>query len=207
MGEQRCPAVEEALGGPGVATLYGEAGAGKTSLALYMSRLLCGPRPCYYVSSEGLGFLERASGLGIPLESLTVTEVFDLLDLAEALVGSPIPLYRYQLVVVDSVNYPYRRMVGEEGAYTLFSYILAYTYSLAERYASSFILTAQVHLGGEEGLEPVGRGALWMWSNVVARVERRGPQRALVFEKPRSLDGAEAVFEITEAGVVWLECP
>ncbi len=194
---------------PGLSTLYGEAGAGKTSLALHALKTMCGSGSCYYVSSEGLGFLERAVGLGIDLSRLVVSEAWDLLDLVEVVVAYSPRLRGHRLVVVDSVNYPYRRMAGEEEAFTLFSYILAYMRSFSERYAVPFLLTAQIHYGGGEGdgLEPVGGSALRLWSRGLARVERTGVpgERRIIFEKP--WEGLEAVFEITGRGVVWKHCP
>ena len=210
-----CRPVDRLLEAPGLTTVYGPAGAGKTSLALYAVKTACRttggePGKCYYISTEGFQFLERAAKMGVDLEALLVSEAMDLLDLLDILHTGLSKPYMYRLVVVDSVNYAYRLMAGERQAYTLFSYILGFARRVSEKYALPFIATAQVHAkpGEESGraeLEAVGSKPLFFWSSQVIRLERRQDnRRILVVEKPG--DSVEAEFEIREDGIEWLNC-
>ncbi len=190
--------------------IYGEAGAGKTVLALEAVRTLCS-RQCLYITTEGLDFLKRAASIGINLRNLVVYEAFDLNDIVEALnmllaFGNS----SYKIIVVDSVNAPFRNEAVHPEAVLKLMYIVAALQSISAARNIPVILTGQVH-SVDNGLEAVGINVMRPWLDCIARVLRLEAKgyRMIVFEEcERKLPYTVCCFRITSSGVNWLSrCP
>ncbi len=198
-----CKPVDELAQDSRVVLVYGEAGAGKTTLALYLLSLRCGS--CIYVSTERLDFLKRLEGMGtLDLSRLTVYEAFDYTDFLDVLFYSRLAMA--DAVAVDSIN-AYARGGEEPQLYTML--LAAALRQLSERLGILVVETAQVHFNPETGeLEPVLGSALELWADTLIEVERRpGGRRLLKLKKPGA-SGWDYVVEaeITGRGLQWLSC-
>ncbi len=192
-----CPAFQELLQRSNVVLVYGEAAAGKTTLALTALKQLCLTR-CLYVSTERLDFLRRAQQLGLDLGRLEVYSALDAYDFIE-LVASP-RLAAYDAVAVDSIN-AYAHETRESYVLTLLA--AASLRSLAERLGVKVLETAQVRYHGEAGEEPAAGKALELWADTVIEL-RRVPGSA---ERLAEVKGGPVLrFRVTEEGLEWLKC-
>ena len=188
----------------GLTLAYGEAGTGKTVLAIELVNRVCRGRKCVYVTTEGIDFLKRAEQVGAPLESLVITEAYDLDDLVY-IVNRIASGGGYALIVVDSVNAPFRGSVGDERAATKLMYVVSVLEALSVNEPVPVYLTGQVHAVEGVGIEAVGLTLISPWLASIARLERVGPSvRRLVFERHPELKGVECIFKITGRGVAWL---
>jgi len=180
--------------------VYGPAGAGKTTLALYMLSLRCGS--CLYVSTERLDFLRRAEQMGLDLARLKVLEAVDYTDYGSLLTYREMPLL--DAVAVDSVN-AFTRMGEEAQKYTmLLAAALRYA---AEKWGLLVVETAQVHQDPETGrLEPLLWRPLSLWADAVIEAERRpGGERVFRVQLPEG-PAATLRARLTGRGIEWLEC-
>lgn len=193
-----CPVFQELLRRSSVVLVYGEAAAGKTTLALTALRDLCVTR-CLYVTTERLDFLRRAQQLGLDLGMLDVYSAIDAYDFVE-LVASP-RLAVYDAVAVDSIN-AYASESRESYILTLLA--AAALRNLAERLGVKVIETAQVRYQGEEGREePAAGKALELWADTVIEL-RRVPGTS---ERLAVIQGGEVLrLRVTEDGLEWLKC-
>ncbi len=178
--------------------IYGGSGAGKTTLCLEFAKFSCRREErCLFITTSGLGFLERARSLEVDLSSLIVLEAFDYLDFMRILEVRELPLY--DLVIVDSIN-AFLREPREEvvRATTLLASIL-------RRVNDDFgvpVITTGVVSGSGEGERPTGFKFLKPWIKHAARLERRGEKHVLTLPGV----GSTYEFRIEAGGIVWEKC-
>ncbi len=156
-----------------VALLYGEAGCGKTNIAMQLMSIICKDRdrPCYFISTEGpqyLSLINRYDLSGNCFFATALSSDHLIKLLLDALLNERPAL----MVVVDTVNAFYRmeatRLRNAES-------LLAATASLASYIASSHggtaLLVAQVREKDEgEGIS--GESLLKFWVDIMLRCRK-----------------------------------
>ena len=185
----------------GMISVWGEAGVGKTTLALMIAREHCEFNKCLYVTTEGLDFLKRAIQLGLKLDNLIVFEAFSIEELVE--LASAYTLHVYPLIIVDSVNAPLR-LHSSSNDFTAFVYVLSRLHSISQLFAVNVFLTLQVR--AEEGsVVPVGWKPVALYSNKMIKLSRfdhRYPGLRVAF-----YDDKKECFTITGSGLEPVPCP
>ncbi len=185
----------------GPVLVYGEAGAGKTNLALEALREAAGRGSRgFYLSTEGRQYAARVAGLE-GFENVFFAEASSLEEQSRVLLAViPVLVRPDDLVVVDTINALYRLEFEERaGAARIFAHIgaqMGILYQLSERGVYTLV-TGQVH---GEGDEASGMWLVRFWARRIMRVERRGSLRRLV-----GPSGEEYWFEIAGRGIRWLE--
>lgn len=185
----------------GVVSVWGEAGAGKTTLALMTAREHCKFDKCLYVTTEGLDFLKRATQLKLKLDNLIVFEAFSLEELVELV--SAYTLHVYPLIIVDSVNAPLR-FYSLPSDFTAFTYILSRLHMISRLFAVNVFLTLQVRVE-ESSIAPVGWKPIALYSNMIIRLSRFSPQYPGL--RVALYDDRKECFMITSSGLEPTPCP
>ena len=182
-------------------SVWGEAGTGKTTLALMTVREHCKFDKCLYVTTEGLDFLKRATQLKLKLDNLIVFEASSLEELVELV--SAYTLHVYPLIVIDSVNAPLR-FYSLPSDFTAFTYILSRLHMISRLFAVNVFLTLQVRVE-ESGIVPVGWKPMVLYSNMIIRLSRFSPQYPGL--RIAFYDNRKECFMITSSGLESTPCP
>ncbi len=205
----KCGNLLERIASSGLTLVYGPAAVGKTNLSLYLLSLKCkdSKYSCLYATSEGLISINRLLVYVQDPSRVYVHEILDLLDLVDMIAFIEDRFDNLGMVVVDSINAPYRVDALIEGSAELFGYIVSSLHVLADK-GLPVIATAQVH-AGDEGVEAVGINVLDLWSHRVIRMEKddeRGVRKVII---ERGIDwetGLVLEFKIDNGGLKWLRC-
>ena len=190
--------------------LYGEAGTGKTIIAVstIAHHLLTDPRAkAYYINADGrlpIDLLIDLTGGEGALERLYIWSPQSLGE--QTLIVERLPdLVRGEPVVVDSITGLYRLKTAE-GAFKAnkeLNHQLAFLAEAAQGGGSPILLLGQVHSVPEPpgGVEPVADRLLRYWCPTILRLERvRGSVRRAVREKPRSQ--RSCLYQIRHGGLM-----
>ncbi len=179
--------------------LYGEPGAGKSNLALKISRetILNRGIYVYYISTEGDLIVERMFQLKMPSDKIYFANVKTLPELLKAIMHL-VDKGASELVIVDSVNSLYRvEAMFSERANQIFLAILAFLKLISDR-GTSVIATAQIRETGDS-IEPSALKLIRFYTDLFGRVSRsRGGCRVL------EILGDKYLFKVTEDGLKWL---
>jgi len=195
--------------------VYGESGAGKTTLALCTAAQLLIHDPgakVVYIDSDGKFTPTRLTQMTSSedaLRRLIYIRPTNFEEQAEALDRLPEQLQKGDLVIVDSITGLYRVETGD----TLKTFMenkelnrqLGQLKEVAQLKEASIILTGQVRNVLDSpvpAIEPVAQRLLCYWSDKVIRLENtptQGVKQATV-EKPKGMRGATR-FRITEKGL------
>jgi DNA repair protein RadB len=195
--------------------VYGEPGAGKSTLALCTAAQLLRRDPAaktVYIDSDGKFTptrLTQMTGSEDALRRLIYTHPTNFEEQAEALDRLPEQLQKGDLAIVDSITGLYRVETGE----TLKTFMenkelnrqLGQLKEAALMTEAAIILTGQVRSVLDSpvpAIEPVAQRLLRYWSDKVIRLENtptQGVKQATV-EKPQGTCGATR-FRITEKGL------
>lgn len=185
----------------GMVSVWGEAGTGKTTLALMIAREHCKFDKCLYVTTEGLDFLKRAIQLKLRLDNLIVFEAFSLEELVELV--SAYTLHVYPLIVIDSVNAPLR-FHNSSTDFTALIYVLSRLYTISQLFAVNVFLTLQVRVE-ESCIVPVGWKPIALYSNKMIRLSKFSPQYPGL--RVAFYDDKKECFVITSSGLEPAPCP
>jgi predicted ATP-dependent serine protease len=188
---------------PGTVLVYGEAGAGKTVLAVEALKHRCRLGTCVYVSSEGTDFIKRLENVQAPFANILVKEVIDTYDLVDSTIEVEQLIdqgHTLRLIVVDSINATLRREAWSDDIARALAYVAASLHTVANVGGIPVILTGQVH-AVDEGIEAVGLSIIAPWLDRVVRLEREAEGvRRLVVEDY----GFVCRFRIEDRGITWL---
>lgn len=178
---------------------YGPAGAGKTNVLLTLTSLLCGPsKRCLYISTEGTLHYEKIARAPERYEGVEFSEALDLDELLRLLTVVAVGNRRYDAVVVDSVNGPYRPVSGRPESLTKFVYILGRLYDMALG-GAKVMASAQVRASDEEEVEASGYSLLDFYFETVFFVGVEEGTRFLRLVKPRT-EAMRVRFEVGDEG-------
>ncbi len=184
--------------------VYGEAGVGKTNLALHVSRIASlSSKRVLYVNTEGWAYKGRISVLD-GLDNVVFVDISDFwLQTLFILSIVPLIVERYDLIVIDTINNLFRCQEDIEAATRSLSSQMSILYWVSRFKKKKVLVLSQVK-AGEEGEEVSGATYIKFWADVIVRLERKGSTRILIVEKPEDT-GIELEFKITDKGLVWLK--
>lgn len=209
-----CASLDAVLAGgvePGVLTLvYGEAGVGKTNLALQLARnaVLSEAGKVAYVDTEGVSFdrLGQIAGKLSPkvLKGILFYKPNALAEQVK-MVHSLDKIKPPSLVVVDSLNMYYRLLLGQgdRAPSKALTQMLGDLHRLARTREVPILLTAQVYTD-DDATRPFGGRIMEHIVKTILHIERTGPsRRRLWVRKHRSLpEGICADFVLAQEGLV-----
>ncbi len=199
-----------------ITNVYGEAGSGKTNIAL-LSTLSCirKGKKVIYIDTEGSFSVERFMQIGgskedlkhiIIFEPKTWKEQHERIKQLEELVKKE----NIGLIVIDSMVALYRLELSDEN-YTKINRELATQYSIISKLARSYgipvLVTNQVYskVNGEiEKLEVISNHIAKFWSKTLIELQRldRANHRRAILKKHRSLPEEKKIeFVIYEKGI------
>ncbi len=183
--------------------VYGEAGSGKTNLALYVSALNSAlNKRILYINTEGWSIKARIVRL-FRYWNMNRIEFVDLNNFRQQTLFLlrllPRIIYKYDIVIIDTINNLYRIEENLDAATRALSTQMAVLYTLSLKLSRNIIVLGQVK-AEDEGEEVSGSTYIRFWSTVVARLERGSP-RKMIIEKPIE---KKFFFEITERGIKWI---
>lgn len=197
-----CKKILDMISEPMLITVYGPAGSGKTTFALELIRYFCKPR-CLYISTTGLGFLERAQVMGIDLSGLEFLTTLDYNDFVRVLTFKK--LSGYDIVVFDTIS-QYASLDEKARLITLLS--MAMLRFLVDTYGVYSIAVSHVIFDPRiERERPLLYNALRLWSNLFVELARvDGVRRARLVNPTDETLILEARYTISSEGLVWLDC-
>lgn len=154
--------------------LYGEAGSGKTNIALQATQLLCRDesRKCFFISCEGLGFTKVLHRYFFGSNTF-FGEAVSLDHLLDMLLGlkDTYPCGEVGVVSIDTINGHYYDFSGSSKHNTLLNLILGTLNYLSSECGTSVLITARVK---EEAADykPIAQSPLYMFSDNVVRLTK-----------------------------------
>ncbi|MCD6443859.1 AAA family ATPase [Candidatus Bathyarchaeota archaeon] len=195
--------------------IYGEAGSGKTTLALQaaVKAMAKGFKTIYIDSDERLSsrrLLQIAGSLGeetlqrmLILRPNSFSEQTYIVESLERYISRGVAL-----IVLDSITRLYRAELSETrdsfGLNRELNRQMAYLSKTAKTFDLSILTISQVRAFDKRGLEPVAGRVLRFWSSIVIRMELTGkPDVRQVTVEKNSLTGKKGVFmvKITAEGL------
>ncbi|RLE55692.1 MAG: hypothetical protein DRJ26_00485 [Candidatus Methanomethylicota archaeon] len=195
--------------------IYGEAGTGKTAIALSCSATcaLLGFKTIYLTSEKPFPAERLASiirrNLGRVARKIIVIELEDFkqqLETIEKLDYFITP--SVGLVVVDTITARYREAISKGvnsiSANKSLNRQLAMLRHIAEKNKVAVIVTGQVReVLGEEREEVVATKVMQFWPNTIIRLEKHGPRRIAFIEKSdnKAALGCRMLFKMTSRGI------
>ncbi len=187
----------------GPSLIYGEAGSGKTNLALYVSAInsSLGKR-ILYINTEGWSIKARITELSKywDMSRIKFLDVYDFrYQTLFILRRLPKIIDNYDIVIVDTINNLYRIEEDLDAATRALNAQMAALYKLSIDFRIDIIVLGQVKAENERE-EVSGSTYIRFWTNFIARLERSVP-RKMIIEKP-----VEKIFsfEITMRGIKWI---
>lgn len=211
-----CPPLDALLGGglerDTMSLVYGEAGTGKTNLALQAARnaVLNDLGKVPYVDTEGVSHerLEQICGKNTPrvLKNILFSNPHDLTQQVR-MVRALDKLRPKGLVVVDSLNMYYRLQLGHDGAeqptHALIR-MLGDLHRLARTREAAVLVTAQVYTDETGAPKPFGGRVMEHLVKTILLFERLGPgrRRATLVKHRSQPEGAASEFALTREGMV-----
>ena len=195
-----------------IVLIYGEAGTGKTNLALYIMSLFSNKfkgLKHIFISTEGGMFKHLISrySIGGNTKFIEAINTHHLLDIVYDLYSSR---YNLGVIVIDSINNFYRvEALLNKHINTITNITLAFLSDMIlSSKCLSVILTAQVRSAPEvpDEIEVSGRKVLEYWSDIKIRLSRNIEERfwELVVEEPKLLT-FKIKYRITNEGLKFHE--
>lgn len=183
--------------------VYGEAGSGKTNFALYVSALNSAMnKNILYINTEGWSIKGRIVMLS-QYWDMSRVEFIDLSNFRQQtlfiLRRLPKIIYRYSIVIIDTINNLYRIEEDLNAATRALNTQMAMLYVLSLKFSKNVIVLGQVKAENERE-EVSGSTYIRFWSPIIARLEKNNPRKMLI-EKPVE---REFLFEISERGIEWI---
>ncbi|MEM2739701.1 MAG: ATPase domain-containing protein [Candidatus Bathyarchaeia archaeon] len=215
-----CSKLDELLGGGiplgKLTLLYGEAGSGKTTLALQAS-----------ASAARMGFkvLYLDCDRRIPIERLKTLVQNDFEEISEHIIVSRPESFLEQslileslsrmvsrdvgLIVVDSITSLYREAVSVEEPFTVnweFNRQIAFLKESAVTKNVAVLAVSQVRAVIEgEGVEPVARRIMSYWSDVILAFSRTGRPGFILCEVKKGGTPGRFYARISDKGLTYME--
>ncbi len=188
----------------GPVLVYGEAGSGKTNLALYIAALNSSTaKKILYVNTEGWSIKARITDLS-KYWDLGNIDFVDIISFRQqtlfVLRRLPRIIDHYNIVIIDTINNLYRVEEDIDAATRSLNTQMALLYSLATDYSKNILVLGQVK-AKDEGEEVSGSTYIKYWSTTIMKLER-GIPRKIIIEKPEK---REILFEISKRGIRWME--
>jgi len=191
--------------------LYGEAGSGKTNLALYILSIIAKKLPShmhFFISSEGSLFKHLIDRYKLGnLDNVLFSEVINGEHLLSTIIDIALN-YKGKLgsIIIDSVNNFYRdEVLYHKDANLILNTIMSLITSLASSTRSYSIVTAQVRQKPEGGVEISGSQILMFWSDIVMKLSKEDEFKVLEVIHPNLFRGAKMKFVIGSGGVEIIE--
>ncbi len=193
-----------------ISTLYGEAGSGKTNIALLASINIAKTGRVVFIDSEGGFSIERIKQLAsedsekvlkniIVLEPTSFEEQKNAFDQLYELAFSE----DISLVVIDSIAMLYRLNLDAENVQETNRELarqLRILSEIARKKDIAILVTNQVYSDFEtKDLKMVGGDLLKYWSKAIVKLEKESSDRKASMIKHRSIaENKSVLFEITE---------
>lgn len=177
--------------------IYGEAGSGKTSLALSLVKAI-GDKKMGYINTEGEINAIRLHHI-LREEGYIYADVKSLLEQLRALIE--LSKLEIDIIVIDSINALYRLEMAEEQERSakLFTFILALSKSLTFNFGKTVIATSQVTI--DEAI-PSGHVFIRGYADLLVKiVKQRDGTRAVYVNEELFGEGG-----IAQEGFRWYRC-
>ena len=182
--------------------VYGEAGVGKTNLALHVARLLSiQGKNVLYINTEGWAYKGRVCRLN-GLDNVVFIDISDFW-IQTLLIVSKLPstYNRFRAIIVDTINNLFRIEESLEAATRALSAQMATLHLISSESNVLVLVLGQVR--AYEGNEEIsGSTYIRFWSTTILRIEKANGYRLIVLEKPRK--EIRLKFKINDKGIVWV---
>jgi DNA repair protein RadB len=184
---------------PGLLTVYGAPGSGKTNITLAFLKHFCKSK-CVYASTNTALIPQRLYEIGFKDHMLDIITLHDYIDLVRLVLLRDIHVN--DIIAIDPIN-TFAREAGP--GYDAVAFSLAALRYLSDRLGLPIIVTAEVHLAKDSSdIRPVAEKPIMLWSHNVARLEKiKSGIYRFTLEKPLK---ATSYFEIVSRGIRWLQC-
>lgn len=210
-------ALDDMLGGgieqDAITEIYGEAGSGKTNLAIIVSKAVAvGGKKIVYIDTEGISAerVEQISGdqLEKVTSSMMITQPYSMKEQERAVMqavkmaGSE----KVGLIVVDSITGFYRMELGtdeESGSMHSLTKQMITLLTLARRYEIPVLITNQVYTDRERReYRPIGGHVVDHYAKAIIRLDRlgKGKRRAVLIKHRSREEGLYVKFRICSGG-------
>ncbi len=209
--------LDEILGGgidsETITEVYGEAGSGKTNLAMMLARsAISSGKKAVYIDTEGISIerLQQICGddFDIMMEDMMIRHVYTLPEQDRA-VEKAIEIAKngkVGLIVVDSMTGLYRLNLGteeESGGMRSLTRQMIGLLTAARRYELAVFITNQVYTDRQRGeYRPIGGHVVDHYAKTIIRLDklRDGRRRAVVTKHRSVREGGFTEFRIVEDG-------
>ncbi len=197
-----------------ITEVYGEAGSGKTNLAMLLTRsVLRGGKKVIYIDTEGISMerLEQVCGDDFEwmMQELIIRQVYSLPE-QERAVSRAIEMVgksdRIGLIVVDSMTGLYRLDLGtdmESGSMRSLTKQMIGLLTAARKHEIAVLITNQVYTDRQRGeYRPIGGHVVDHYAKTIIRLDRLrdGRRRAIVMKHRSVPEGAHTEFRIDGSG-------
>ncbi|MEZ0394054.1 MAG: hypothetical protein ABWK00_03290 [Desulfurococcaceae archaeon] len=180
---------------------YGVAGVGKSLFLLKLASALCrGPIRCAYISTEETLHYEWVSRAPEKFENVEFVEAFN----GDALISTLLIVREggYGGIFVDSINGPFRHLLGFPGGLKKLSLASAILYSAASQSAGAKVFSsAQVRSGEDLRVEASGLSVLEFYFDAIAFMGFEEHRRFIMVERPSPTP--KFYYRITDRGLTF----
>ena len=210
--------LDEILGGgidpETITEVYGEAGSGKSNLAMMLSRsVLQGGKKVVYIDTEGMSLdrFQQICGEDFDwmMEEMMIRHVYSLSEQEKAVERAMDIVEKsgkVGLIVVDSMTGLYRLDIGtdmEGGSMRSLTKQMINLLTLARKHEVAVLITNQVYTDRQRGeYRPIGGHVVNHYAKTIIRLDRLGDgrRRAVVMKHRSVQEGRFAEFRIVEDG-------